>query len=300
MKYIFILLVICSLQLYAQVDIQFDTQIVECQKDFSVDLKFDKRAFESEDKWVIIDINEDTSYVFGFIYIDEYAGLSFNQEGTFKVKKDGSLHVVKLKELNASLIVRLQPKRVGMAVSIIPECLYSYLKIDATPSWLKIYKGDTNSVERLYKWGYMYNGWNLCERALGYLTKAKSIKPNFKGLNVELAYSYNCLHEYAKAEQILEEEIKSNPTDAYVNKEYIYTISKSDVVDKAVTQYYKSIDTIEDKSYNAENCYNILQFYYLHKDKENFQKWFAEFNKYETTDKNMKIFVKRMSDAMSK
>ena len=108
----------------------------------------------------------------------------------------------------------------------------------------------------------MYNGWNECQKALPFLLKAKTIDPNFKGLNVELAYSYNCLKEYSKAIEVLEEEIKKKPKDAYINKEYIYSVSKTNAIEKATTQYYISIKEIDDNSYNAETCFNIMQFYY--------------------------------------
>jgi len=120
----------------------------------------------------------------------------------------------------------------------------------------------------------MYNGWNEFAKALTYLEIAEKINPKYKGLAVELSFSYNCLKQYDKAEAILEEEIKTNPTDAYVNKEYIYTLTKNNKIDKAVNQFEKSLKSLKDNQYNAENCYNILQYYYNQKDKANFNKWY--------------------------
>jgi len=255
-----------------------------------VNLKFDKRFVECEDKWVAFNMNEDSSFTYGFIYIDEQAGLTFNREGQFKIKNDLSFNVEKLKE--ASIKVRLQPNDVKVAW--LPETMYKVLLIDPVPEWLKFYKMDTASAKRLYKWGFMYNGWNECAKALPYLLKAREVEPTYKGLNVEIAFSYNCLKLFDLAEQILEEELKIDPTNAYVNKEYIYTITKTKFVDKAITQYFKSLETIKDKSYNAENSLNILQYFYRQKDIKNFNAWYSEFQKWPNNNPMMADYASKM------
>ncbi len=233
-------------------------------------LNFDKRFVQSEDKWVAFKADKDSSHVYGFIYIDAQAGLTLNYEGTFKILPTGQFIPKKLDSTNMK--VRLQPNNV--LVAFIPDSKFEELKISAVPEWLKYYKTDTNSIERLYSWGYMYNGWDECEKALMFLEKAEKINPRYKGLAVELSFSYNCLKQYEKAETIMEEEIKTNPTDAYVIKEYIYTLTKSNKIDKAVSQFEKSLKSLKDNQYNAENCYNILEYYYFQKDKMNFNKWY--------------------------
>jgi tetratricopeptide (TPR) repeat protein len=253
-------------------------------------LSFDKRFVECEDHWVAFNMNKDSSYTYGFIYIDEEAGLTFNREGNFNFNKNNALSIEKFKGTNIK--IRLQPNKVKVA--IIPETMFSELQIDKQPEWLKSYKKDTNSIERLYKWGYMYNGWNECSKALSYLLKAREINPKYEGLSVELAFSYNCLKDYGKAEEILEEELVLNPTDAYVNKEYIYTISKTDQIEKAVNQYNNSLQSIEDKTYHAENCFNIMQYYYNKRDVKNFNVWYKKLNEYKNTNEVISDYAKRM------
>lgn len=233
-------------------------------------LNFDKRFVESEDKWVAFKPDKDSAYPYGFIYIDAQAGLTLNFEGTFTISADGKF--VSKKPDNSNTKIRLTPNKV--LVAFIPENRFQELQISSIPDWLKHYKTDSNSIERLYRWGYMYNGWGECSKALTFLEKAKILNPAFKGLTVELSYSYNCLQQYDKAEALLEEEIKSNTGDAYVNKEYIYTLSKNNKIEKAGIHFETSLKTVKDTQYNAENCYNILQFYYNKKDKENFSKWY--------------------------
>ncbi len=259
-------------------------------------LNFDKRFVQSEDKWVAFKPDKDSSYTYGFIYIDAQAGLTLNYEGSFKVLQTGEFVAKKLDSTNMK--VRLQPNNV--LVAIIPDSKFQELKISPTPEWLKYYKTDTTSIERLYRWGYIYNGWDECAKALTYLERAEKINPKFKGLAVELSFSYNCLKQYDKAELILEEEIKTNTSDAYVNKEYIYTISKTNNIEKATKQYLLSLETIKDKTYNAENCFNILQYFYKIKDKDNFKVWYKELKKCSITNKLIIEYAEKMKVDINK
>lgn len=255
-------------------------------------LNFNKRFVESEDKWVAFKQDKDNAHAYGFIYIDQQAGLTLNYEGTFKILSTGKFVPKKLD--SANMKVRLQPNNV--LVAFIPENKFQELKISAVPEWLQYYKTDTTSVEHLYRWGYMYNGWGECAKALTYLERAEKIDNKFKGLPVELSYSYNCLNQFDKAELILEEEIKTNSADAYVNKEYIYTLTKNNHIDKAIKQFETSITTLKDEQYNAENCYNILQYYYFQKDKDHFKKWYKILQKLPTKNK----MISKYADDMHK
>ncbi|MFV0531157.1 MAG: tetratricopeptide repeat protein [Flavobacteriales bacterium] len=279
MRYLFLLIVLITTKLNAQSD-----------------LKFDKRFVESEDKWVVFQKSEDNLYPYGFIYIDSEAGLTLNYEGTFKISPIGEFIPTKLDSTNMK--IRLEPNNV--LVAFIPKNKFAELKINSIPDWLKYYKTDENTIERLYNWGYMYNGWNECEKALTFLEKAENIDPKYKGLAVELAFSYNCLNQYDKAENILEEDIKTNSADAYVSKEYIYTLTKNKKIDKAIEQYNIAKKTIVDKQYDAENCYNILQYFYFQKDKENFNNWYKELSKLEIENKIMRDYVDKMKVDINK
>ena len=80
-------------------------------------LKFDKRNVQCEDKWVSYQMNKDSIYSFGFIYIDSQAGLTLNYEGDFKINKTGNFVRIEPKEKRAIgfMKVRLQPNRVAIA-----------------------------------------------------------------------------------------------------------------------------------------------------------------------------------------
>lgn len=275
MKYFLILFMLITLNISAQTT-----------------LTFDKRYVQSEDKWVAFKPDKDSSYTFGFIYVDADAGLTLNLEGTFKMLSSGEFEPKKQEEANVK--IRLQPNNV--LVAFIPESKFEELQIAAEPEWLKHYKTDINSPERLYKWGFMYNGWNECETGLSYLEKLQDIEPRYAGLAIELAYSYNCLEQYDNAETILQDEIQSNKTDAYVNKEYIYTLVKNQKIDAAIKQFQKSLNLVDDKQYHAENCFNIMQYYYLLKDQDNFNVWYKELKKHPTENKQLGTYATKMKN----
>lgn len=279
MKHLLLLLILISTKLTAQSD-----------------LKFNKRFVESEDKWVVFQKNKDNTYPYGFIYIDPEAGLTLNYEGTFSISSKGEFTPTKLD--SANMKVRLQPNNV--LIAFIPKRKFSELKIDSIPNWLKYYKTNVNSIERLYKWGFMYNGWNECKKALSFLKKAEKINPKHKGLTVELAYSYNCLKQYSLAENILKKHIKKDSSNAYVNKEYIYTLTKNNKIEKAVQQYNSAKKIVKNKQYDAENCYNILQYFYFQKDKKKFKKWYKELSKLDIKNNMIREYANRMKKDMSK
>lgn len=233
------------------------------------DLSFNNRFIESEDRWVAFPKDKDSSYVFGFIYIDAQAGLTLNYEGRFTVSSNGDYIPTRLE--TTSMKVRLSPNNVKVA--FIPPNKFKQLNIAVVPVWLSIYKGDTTSIERLYRWGYLYNEWNECGKALTYLERAQKINADFKGLITELAFSYNCLEKYESATNLLKAALKKDPLNAYTHKELIYSQMKSGDLKAASESCEIAIKKCTDTSYHRENCYNLVYSYFAEKDKKNFDKW---------------------------
>lgn len=274
MKRLFlILLVFTAIKINAQNNLIFNNRFIEC-----------------EDKWVAFQMDKDSSYTYGFIYIDSEAGLTLNLEGSFKYQSDSSLIIEKIKDAN----IKSRLENNNVKVAVIPESMYSDLQIDSIPDWLKFYKTDAVSINRLYKWGYMYNGWGLCDKALGFLLKAKSIDSEYDGLLVEIAYSYNCLKKFDLSEEVLVEALQINPTDAYTNKEYIYTLTQQKKIQKAIEQYEKSLELGIDDTHNAENCFNILAQFYYKKDVKNFKIWVKELKKWPNSNTQIDTYVNLM------
>ena len=144
----------------------------------------------------------------------------------------------------------------------------------------------------------MYNGWQECAKALEFLEKANKINPDYKGLRVELGFSYNCLNQSEKAIVILKEAIKHEPNDAYIYKELLYSQIHNKQLEDAIKTYEKILKEVADKTYNTENDYNILGEYFRQKNLEKFNEWIVktEIDK----DKRFGPYVEKLKKAINK
>lgn len=243
-------------------------------------LFFNKKNTQCENKWVAAQINKDSTYNFGYIYVDPSAGLTLNVEGSFKIdKKNNKFIPIKSadKEVKRT-IVRLNPNNYLFAE--IPESKFEELEIEKEPKWMKFYKEDETTVNYFFKKGYQYNAWNESEKALVYLEKANKMDSKFKGLQTELAFSYNALNQYDKAEICLLKALKANPTDCYTFKELAFTYTKQVKFDKVADVIEKMKKACKQNDYILETAYNLAYEYYLKKDINQFSKWKVESEKW--------------------
>ena len=243
-------------------------------------LKFDKRFVECEDKWVVFRPDKDGTYSYGFIYIDEQAGLTHQVGGAFTIAKDGTYTRIPQGLDSVNMKVRLEPNQVRVAW--LPPAAFASLKIKATPDWLHFYKTDTTSVKHLYRWGFLYNSWDESAKALTYLQRAQQLDPAFGGLAAELAYTYNALQQYDKAIPVAQQALTAAPSECYLYKELSYAQVHSGALDEAATTYVKSTSLCADKAMKSEIAFNIAGQYYQAKDRKNFDYWARETRKWAT------------------
>lgn len=268
MKYLSILLILLTINLNGQTN-----------------LKFDKKFVQSEDNWVAFPADSLGNHLFGFIYIDSQAGLTLDYSGSFKIDDTGK-YAVKKKEIDGAMKYRLQPN--NTLVAFIPDDKLKELGVEKIPDWLKFYKDGEGTVERLYNWGYMYNGWNEFEKALTFLEKAEKIDANYKGLQTELAFSYNALENFTKAEIALKKAVEINPNDCYTLKELAYTYKHLNKLDESGKVYFEMVSVCTEKNFVQETAYNLALKYYEIKDKKNFKKWSKEVRKWTEENKYTK------------
>lgn len=240
-------------------------------------LKFDKKNVQCEDKWIAHQMEKDSTYIYGFIYIDPEAGLTFDYGGKFKINASGKF-MKQPEESTSSLKVRLSPNRILIAE--IPESKFAELGVEQFPTWLENYKTGEDSAKSLYKKGYRYNEWGEYQKALISLEKADKIDPNYEGLQTEMAYSYNALEEFEKAEKALEKALAVTPNDCYTLKELAYTYKHMKLLEKSAEVYNKMALVCKNKNSVQETAYNLAGEYYRLKDKKNFKKWSKEARKW--------------------
>jgi tetratricopeptide (TPR) repeat protein len=263
-------------------------------------LKFDKKNTQCEDKWVAFQMQKDSTYMYGFIYIDYQAGLTFNYEGSFKVDSKGNFKKEKssINNKTTAMKVRLQPNRVALAE--IPESKFKELDIQKEPEWLEVYKVDKNNIEVLYHYGYMYNGYEECEKALTYLEKAEKINPNFKGLQTELAFSYNALGKYDKAINALQISIKNDPKDCYSLKELAFSYNYLEQLDKSAEVYNTMVSICSEKTFIQETAHNLAYQYFKIKDIQKFDFWDKEARKWSNKENQFTKNLDGMKSELSK
>ncbi|WP_293311196.1 tetratricopeptide repeat protein [Pedobacter sp. UBA5917] len=254
MKYILTLLLLWSIGSKAQTELQFNHSLINC-----------------EDKWVAFPMNNDGTYNFGFIYLDNEAGLTLNVEGTFKIDEKGQFVADKIR--NSMVKHRIPPTKVLAA--LIPSSKFSELQIQETPDWLKAYKTNENDVNRLFRLGFVYNQWDLADKALVYLEKVKTINPKYNGLIFEFAFAYNVLKQYDKAVVLLKQAIIEHPEDCLLHRELVYAQLNIKLTDAEET--YKNAAKWCFESYSkSEMAHNIAYHYYLLKNKQKFNYWADE------------------------
>ena len=253
MKYFTLLLLFCALNTHAQLNLKFDSGLLEAEKN-----------------WVCLPMNKDSTYTYGFVYLDNFAGLTFHLDGSFSISKEGK---VNLKKQPSTQMMKQRIAPTKLKVAIIPTTLYSDLQITATPEWLTFYNKGENDVGRLFNLGSTSNAWNQSEKALVYLEKVKNINPNYRLLSFEFAFAYNALKQFDKASTFLVEAIKKNPNDCLLYKELVYTQINLRQIDKAIETTNSALEACNDKNIKAEILRNITYYYYSEKDKVQFKVW---------------------------
>lgn len=166
----------------------FITNIGFSQKNLS-ELKFDTKYFNVVDKWVVFPKKDtDSTYAYGFIYLDNAAGFTFNYETKFQIIEQELINI-KRDSTVGFMKYRLEPNT--SLVSVLTENQITALNLPEVPEWLAIYKENSDQVDYLIHEGYHFNHVGACALALKPLLKAYEIDPHFDGLEFELAFAYN-------------------------------------------------------------------------------------------------------------
>lgn len=262
-----------------------------CKQKEHAKLTFDKRYIESTNHWTSLYTNQDSTYRYGYIYMDPKLGLAVHSEGTYKVKDN----VFVPTKTPAGALQNIHLEYSNTRVAWIPESRFDELQIKARPRWLDSMKIDSTSPAYLQKWAFTYNEWHENAKALIYLDRIKKIAPDFPGLDYEYAFYYEATHQYDKAEALLRQSLAARPTDFGLYKALIHEEVFSNQMDKAEQNYQAALPycTTEQK---AELSYNICLIYYNQKNKPKFAQWAAEAKKWVTPGSQQAINLSHLMD----
>lgn len=247
-------------------------------------LKFNKQYIDCIDKWVVVNIKSDSSFMYGFLYLDYQAGLTFDYSGDFKIDKSGTFYPTFsiLDSLQTTFKKRLEPNKNN--ISLLPIEKLSELGLKEFPDWFTIYRSDTSKTIHNYKIGQLLNIWNEPGKALIYLEKAYKMNPEDNNILYELSYSNNALKQYNTAIALLRKLLENNPNNCDAIKEISYSEVKLGNIENAAKYYQRSIDNCKQDYKIGEIAYNIAYAFYVQKNKEKFIYWVEESKKWLKTD----------------
>ncbi|WP_298396164.1 tetratricopeptide repeat protein [Flavobacterium sp.] len=235
--------------------------------------KFETIYYDAIYKWVVFPKSQaDTSYVYGFLYLDMQAGFTFNQEGTFHIDELGKL-VSSVKVPFNTISKRLSNTTSNVAV--LTAVQLKELGVPGVPLWLKNYKKPIDDAESLTKIGQQLNKVGGNKKALEFLLKAYKKTPHHKGLEYELGYAYNALGQYEKAIEILNAATTFDPKNALLYKEFGYAYLNLHKLVEAEAIYKRGVTIATDKELKNEMAINMINYYYIQKSKDKFEEWKA-------------------------
>jgi len=231
---------------------------------------FDKRAADALDKWVVFDKNDsDTTYAFGFIYVDLQAGFTFNYETRLSVE-NGKLKKQKKDDMS-SLKYRLDVN--ARKVHILSDEQIKQLQLPNEPDWLAIYKSEKKDLSYLKNMGRHYNHIGAIDKSIPLLQKAYAEDPHFVGLEFELAYAYNANGQFDQAIEILNKAIKNDAQNFWFYRELGFSYIRKSDIEKAEEIYRKGISISNDPQQKAEMAINMVQGYFMKKNRVKFDEW---------------------------
>lgn len=258
-------------------------------QDKAEDLKFDTKFFNAIDKYVVFPKKEkDSAYAYGFIYIDQSAGITFKYFGTIKLNNGTFISSEKNPEYQM-MIYRLDGNTSN--VYILNESQIKSLELSNNPEWLKIYKSDENTAEYMKNVGNKLNRVGGSETALNYLEKAYIIEPHLVGLEFELAFAYNALKQFDKAIPVLENAIKNDSNNFLFYKELGYSHKFSGKVDEAEKTYKKGIKISSNDNIKAEMALNMTHTYFELKNRIKFDEWAKLTREYSKPDSQFSKYI---------
>nr|WP_294941888.1 tetratricopeptide repeat protein [uncultured Mucilaginibacter sp.] len=217
------------------------------QSTTNASLKFDKNYTRCERRWVVL-TKADTAkaYGFGFIYIDEQAGFTYDLKGNLTIDDKGVYKADTTIFKGQSIKLRIPPN--WQKVALLPPDKIKALNLQEEPYWIKkFYYNYTDTVKHNYRWGWIYNDLGESAIAITYLEPAYRINKYAKGVAFELGFAYNVVNRFSDAVGVLEQAVLNKPDDSFLYKELGYAYLHLNQYEKAIDTYKRGLDNFPAK-----------------------------------------------------
>jgi tetratricopeptide (TPR) repeat protein len=243
-------------------------------------LSYDAHMSDCENRWVALyHKDDDSSYTYGFVYIDSEAGFTLHYVGRFTIDSDGNYHVAPnpISPDKMTLIIRLEQN--GIA-ALLPARGLSQLDLPEKPDWLKSYEDRADPITHKVNWGSIYNGIGDSRRALDFLEAAYREKPDAPKVVFELAYAYNALQRPEDAIRVSKDEFRKNPKDELLCRELAFAYLHLNSYKDAVDQYKSCIALCDDsdsgRAEKSELAMNLSAAFGQLGDAQNRGRWLEQ------------------------
>ncbi|MDC3388908.1 hypothetical protein OAX11_05305 [Flavobacteriaceae bacterium] len=261
-------------------------------------LKFETKYYNAVDHYIAFPKKaKDSTFSFGFIYIDQMAGITFRYMGKFKTNDNNFILYEKNPE---HLIMSYRLERNTSNVYVLNEKQIKSLELSKIPDWLKIHKGNENTTEYMKDIGYILNAVGGSQTALSYLEKAYTLEPHLEGLEFELAFAYNALKQHDKAIPVLENAIKNNSNNYLFYKELGYSYKFLGQIDNAEKTYKQGIKISTNDYMKAEMAFNMTHAFFDLRNKEKFEEWSKLTRKYSKPESQIAKYIDKFENKWDK
>lgn len=226
-----------SAELLSAVQHSNSGDIVEDPSGKAANLRYDVHLSDCENQWVALYHRpEDTTYTYGFVYIDPEAGFTVHYFGRFTIDASGNFHLAAnpLPSDKASLKIRLDQN--GVAARLPAQALLQ-LQLPQKPEWLKYYEDKADPVTHKVTWGFFYNAIGDSQRALGFLEPAYKERPDAPRVVFELTYAYNATDRPDDAIRVAKGEFAKNSKDELLCREIAFAYLHRKSYNEATEQY---------------------------------------------------------------
>lgn len=234
-------------------------------------ISFETKFYDAIDKWVLFDKKENqNSYALGFIYLDLYAGFTFNYEGEVLIKGN---KLQKLPRLDSTTNIKSRLDQNTFDVYMLNEKQIEDLALPKVPEWLSSYNQNSDFIENRIKTASFLNGAGASHKALPILLKAYEEDNHYAGLEFELGYAYNATGSFYKAVMILNKAIENDPSNFWFYRELGFAFKHLNNLPEAEKAYRQAIELTSENTYKAEVAINMAQSYFHNKNRSKFDEW---------------------------
>ena len=249
------------------------------QLEIPKEIAFDTPFATAENHMILLPPkSSDKEFIVGLPYFDEAAGYSFKLFGSLIPKNETYI----FEPTESNLIARW--KYVDLKVAVIPDQKSAEWKIPDPADFLKNYKSSRPEDDVLVDKMSFLNGAGFSELSLKGLEKLKAKNYRSEKFYFELAYAYNALSNFSKAEETISEATSNGFSSELLVKEKHYAMLHLNKISEAATYLENNFKNFKNPNYKSESILNQISNFYNSSDFVNTKKWINIYKKEIGTD----------------